>query len=68
MMVAAALGLGSIGSVANATEEPQYTVIQQHKGIEVRSYARLDAAIALAWTANQVTDEINTAPPRPKQR
>jgi hypothetical protein len=37
--VAAALGLGSIGSVANATEEPQYTVIQQHEGIEVRSYA-----------------------------
>jgi len=29
---------------------------------------RLDAAIALAWTANQVTDEINTAPPRPKRR
>ena len=37
--VAAALGLGSIGSVANATEEPRYTVIQQHEGIEVRSYA-----------------------------
>jgi hypothetical protein len=37
--VAAAMGLGSIGSVANATEEPQYTVIQQHEGIEVRSYA-----------------------------
>jgi hypothetical protein len=33
-----------------------------------RLLQRLDAAIALAWTANQVTDEINTAPPRPKQR
>jgi hypothetical protein len=29
---------------------------------------RLDAAIDLAWTANQVTDEINAAPPRSKQR
>jgi len=37
--VAAALGFGSIASVATATEEPQYTVVQQHKGIEVRSYA-----------------------------
>jgi hypothetical protein len=39
MTVAAALGLGSIGSVANAIEEPQYTVIQQYEAIEVRNYA-----------------------------
>ena len=37
--VAAALGLGSIGSVAAAIEEPEYKVVQQHEGIEVRSYA-----------------------------
>ena len=29
---------------------------------------RLDAAIDRAWTADQFTDEINTAPPRTKQR
>ncbi len=39
MTIAAALGLGTIGSVATATEEPQYTVIAQHEGIEVRNYA-----------------------------
>ncbi len=39
MTVAAALGLGSIGSVAAAIEEPQYTVVRQHDGIEVRRYA-----------------------------
>jgi hypothetical protein len=37
--VAAALGLGSIGPVAAAIEEPQYTVVRQHDGIEVRRYA-----------------------------
>ncbi|MBK7791490.1 MAG: heme-binding protein [Betaproteobacteria bacterium] len=39
LTVVVALGLASIGSVATATEEPAYTVIQQHEGIEVRSYA-----------------------------
>jgi hypothetical protein len=33
MTVAAALGPGSIGSVATATEEPRYTVIQQYEGV-----------------------------------
>ena len=37
--VAAALGLGSIASVATAAEEPLYTVVRQHDGIEVRRYA-----------------------------
>jgi DNA gyrase inhibitor GyrI len=37
--VAAALGLGSIASVATAAEQPAYTVVQQHDGIEVRRYA-----------------------------
>ncbi|MBL0291846.1 MAG: heme-binding protein [Betaproteobacteria bacterium] len=39
LTVVVALGLASIASVATATEEPPYTVIQQHEGIEVRSYA-----------------------------
>ena len=34
--VAAALGLASIGTVAMATEEPRYTVVAQHEGIEVK--------------------------------
>lgn len=33
MTVAAALGLGSIGSVATATEEPRYTVIRRYEGV-----------------------------------
>ncbi len=39
LTVVVALRLASIASVATATEEPPYTVIQQHEGIEVRSYA-----------------------------
>ncbi|MBK9704975.1 MAG: heme-binding protein [Betaproteobacteria bacterium] len=39
LTVVVALRLASIASVATATEEPAYTVIQQHEGIEVRSYA-----------------------------
>ncbi|MBK7592055.1 MAG: heme-binding protein [Betaproteobacteria bacterium] len=39
LTVVVALGLASIASIATATEEPPYTVIQQHEGIEVRSYA-----------------------------
>jgi DNA gyrase inhibitor GyrI len=37
--VAAALGLGSIVTVAHAIEEPRYTVIERHEDIEVRNYA-----------------------------
>ena len=39
LTVVVALGLASIASVATATEEPPYTVIQQHEGVEVRGYA-----------------------------
>ena len=33
-----------------------------------QSLERLDAAIDLAWTANEFTDEFNTTLPRTKQR
>jgi hypothetical protein len=58
MTVAAALGLGSIGSVATATEEPHYTVIQQHEGIEVRSYAPyLVAEVVVPGPADAAGDQ-----------
>ena len=55
-------------AVAN-DEHNSLAILQRRPGETLQQLLeRLDAAIDLAWTADQVTDEINTAPARAKQR
>ena len=57
-----------VAAVAN-DEHNSLAMLRQRPGETLQQLLeRLDAAIDRAWTANQVTDEINTAPPPPKQR
>jgi hypothetical protein len=56
--------------VAIANDDCSCLAMLQRKSGETlqRLLERLDAAINLAWTADQFTDEINYAPPQAKKR
>jgi hypothetical protein len=55
-------------AVAN-DEHNSLAILQRRPGETLQQLLeRLDAAIDLAWTANQFTDEINTEPAHAKHR
>ena len=57
-------------AVAIANDDCNCLAMLQRKSGETlqQLLERLDVAIDLAWTADQFTDEINSAPPQAKKR